>query len=72
MNAEVISYSRVQGLFAGIDISGGVLKPDEAANRNLYGRDRSARTVLTDSTKVPVAAQPFMAALQRRYVIAAR
>ena len=71
MNAEVISYSRAQGLFAGIDISGGVLKPDEDANRNLYGRDRSARTVLTDGTKVPVAAQPFITAL-RQYAIASR
>src|SRR5712691_3818918 len=34
LKAEMISYSRAQGLFAGIDLSGGVLRPDEDANRN--------------------------------------
>src|SRR5207245_6310120 len=36
MSAQILSYSRAQGLFAGIDISGGVLKPDNDANRELY------------------------------------
>ena len=72
MNAEVISYSRAQGLFAGIDISGGVLKPDEDANRNLYGRDRSARAVLTDGTKAPAATQAFITALRRQYALSTR
>ena len=39
MNAEIVSYSRAQGLFAGIDLSGGVLKADMDANRDLYGRE---------------------------------
>src|SRR6267378_6065110 len=39
MGAEILSYSRTQGLFAGINLSGGVLRPDNDDNRDLYGKD---------------------------------
>jgi len=65
MNAEVLSYSRAQGLFAGIDISGGVLRPDNDANRDLYGHDVSAREVLSDGRKAPESTRAFMSALRR-------
>jgi lipid-binding SYLF domain-containing protein len=65
MNAEILSYSRAQGLFAGIDVSGGVLRPDVDANRDLYGHEVSARTVLSDGRKAPEATEPFMTALRR-------
>src|SRR6202140_2766288 len=39
MNAEMLSYSRSQGLFAGIDLSGGVLQPDKEALAHAYGPD---------------------------------
>jgi len=42
LKAEIVSYSRSQGLFAGIDVSGGALKADTDANRDLYGRAVSA------------------------------
>src|SRR5262249_30907400 len=38
LHAQILSYSRTKGLFAGIDLSGGVLRPDESANRGVYGR----------------------------------
>lgn len=64
MYAEILSYSRTRGLFAGVDLSGGVVRPDEDANQNLYGRDVSARAVLMQGARVaPPAAGPFMAAL---------
>jgi lipid-binding SYLF domain-containing protein len=63
MSAEIVSYSRAQGLFAGIDLSGGVLKADADANRDLYGQRLSARQVLTDGTKPPAETQAFMRAL---------
>jgi lipid-binding SYLF domain-containing protein len=37
LHAQILSYSRSKGLFAGIDLSGGVLRPDESANREAYG-----------------------------------
>jgi lipid-binding SYLF domain-containing protein len=65
MQAEILSYSRAQGLFAGIDISGGVLRPDGDANRALYGHEVSARAILGGDTKPPDVTRPFMAALRR-------
>ena len=66
MNAEILSYSRAQGLFAGINLSGGVLRPDGDDNEEAYGRKVTASTVLTGSTAAPAATAPFMKALQRK------
>jgi len=65
LNAEIVSYSRTQGLFAGIDLSGGVLKADPDANRELYEHEISARQILSDGTKAPVATSAFMRSLRR-------
>ncbi len=46
LTAEVLSYSRSRGLFAGIDISGGVLRPDEDANAGVFGAGATPRTIL--------------------------
>lgn len=67
MKAEILSYSRAQGLFAGIDLSGGVVKSDNDDNHDLYGKDVSARHVLMDKmTSAPPATSPFMNALRRQ------
>jgi lipid-binding SYLF domain-containing protein len=67
MKAEILSYSRTQGLFAGINLSGGVVKPDDDDNTDLYGSGTSAATVVTSaSTTPPAVTQPFMAALARK------
>ena len=67
MNSEILSYSRTQGLFAGINLSGGVLKPDQDDNTDLYGRKVSPTEVLTGSTfKAPAAVAAFMKALVRK------
>ncbi len=67
MNSEILSYSRAQGLFAGINLSGGVLKADSDDNTELYGRKISAADVLTGGTvKAPAAVQAFMKALVRK------
>jgi lipid-binding SYLF domain-containing protein len=69
LKAEILSYSRSKGLFAGIDISGGVLKPDKDHNADLYGKEVDARTVvLTGNVATPAAARPFMDALNREAV----
>jgi lipid-binding SYLF domain-containing protein len=65
MNAEMLSYSRAQGLFAGVDLSGGVLRPDPQANARAYGANVTARDIVSDTQRVavPVAAQSFVRAL---------
>jgi len=66
MKAEILSYSRAQGLFAGINLSGGVVKPDTDANTDLYGPNvTAADVVIGNNIKVPEAAASFMAALRR-------
>jgi lipid-binding SYLF domain-containing protein len=66
MNAEILSYSRTQGLFAGVNLSGGVVRPDKEDNHDLYGKDVSPQVVLTGrAVMVPAAAEPFMSALRR-------
>lgn len=64
LTAEILSYARAQGLFAGIDISGGVLRPDEDANKAAYGGDASPRTILASrEISAPTQASAFLAAL---------
>ena len=67
MNSEILSYSRAQGLFAGINLSGGVLKADNGDNTDLYGRKVSAADVLLGGVvKAPAAVDAFMRALVRK------
>lgn len=66
MKAEILSYSRAQGLFAGINLSGGVVRPDEDGNKDLYGPDANVANVVTSTTvKAPGDTDPFMTALRR-------
>jgi lipid-binding SYLF domain-containing protein len=65
MKAEILSYSRAQGLFAGINLSGGVLRPDSDDNEDVYGKNVTPAAVLTGNTAPPAATQPFMNALRR-------
>jgi lipid-binding SYLF domain-containing protein len=65
MNAEMLSYSRSRGLFAGISLQGATLRPDGETNRELYGRDATNREILTGDFKTPEAARRFEHALHR-------
>jgi SH3 domain-containing YSC84-like protein 1 len=67
MTAEILSYSRAKGLFAGIDISGGTLRPDESKNQRAYGPTANARAIALGlaPVTVPVEAQAFLNALRR-------
>ena len=67
MKAEILSYSRTQGLFAGVNLSGGVVKPDEDDNQMLYGPDVATRdVVMADTVQAPAVTEPFMAQLKRK------
>jgi lipid-binding SYLF domain-containing protein len=64
LTAEILSYSRSKGLFAGIDLSGGVLRPDEDANRTIYGRNATPQTILASrAVSAPPEAAAFLRAL---------
>ncbi|MBI1982923.1 MAG: lipid-binding SYLF domain-containing protein [Acidobacteria bacterium] len=65
LRAEILSYSRSRGLFAGISLEGSTLRPDNAANQDLYARKLSApQIVLADEVKIPEAARPLINLLQ--------
>jgi len=67
LSAEMLSYSRAKGLFAGIDLSGGSLNPDSSRNERAYGPNASARAIAlgTTSVKMSTEAQAFINALGR-------
>ncbi len=59
--AEILTYARSRGLFAGISLEGAVLKPDTEANESLYGREVNARALLIDgNVSIPEPAQRFI------------
>ncbi len=65
MHAQMLSYSRSRGLFAGISLEGATMRPDDDTNRELYGRRIKNRQILTGSVKTPAAAEKFRHALTR-------
>jgi lipid-binding SYLF domain-containing protein len=65
MNAEILSYSRSQGLFAGIALDGATIRTDGETNRALYGHDTTNHEILTGDFKTPAMAARFEAALNR-------
>ena len=65
MKAEILSYSRTQGLFAGINVSGGVVKPDTDNNTDLYGNTSASDVIISGKVSPPTVTEPFMAALKR-------
>ena len=68
MTAGILSYSRSQGLFAGVDVSGGILAPDKESNAEVYGRAITAREILLEHrVSAPASAASFMSALQEEF-----
>ena len=67
MKAEVLSYSRSRGLFAGISLEGSTLRSDGRANRKLYGRALSAKNIVRQGeARVPASGQTMIALLNRQ------
>jgi lipid-binding SYLF domain-containing protein len=66
MRAEILSYSRARGLFAGISLAGSTLRPDNGANKNLYGREVSAKSIVFNkAVPVPDCAKGLLATLRK-------
>jgi len=65
MRAEILSYSRARGAFAGVSLDGSTLHPDGEANRKLYGNSANAAKIITESEfAAPNSAHDLIAALQ--------
>ncbi len=66
MQAEMLTYSRSRGLFAGVSLEGSTLRPDNDANALVYGSSIPAKDFLTGKVAVPSAAKPMIDLLNRR------
>ena len=66
MRAEILSYSRTRGLFGGISLDGVSLRPDNDATEQVYGRKRSARSIVTGkNVAVPASGRQLVDVLQK-------
>jgi lipid-binding SYLF domain-containing protein len=65
LHAEILSYSRARGLFAGVSLEGATLRPDDDANKDLYGKPMSNRDVVLGSVPAPSTAARLIAELNR-------
>lgn len=67
MNAEILSYSRNKGLFAGISLEGSTLRSDGSANEKLYGRKLTAKEIIVEhKVGVPACARQLVSMLQSK------
>jgi lipid-binding SYLF domain-containing protein len=67
LRAEILSYSRARGVFAGISLEGSTVRPDGDANERIYGKKIPAKDiVLRDAVPVPPSAQQMTAILNAR------
>jgi SH3 domain-containing YSC84-like protein 1 len=65
MRAEILTYSRARGVFAGIDLNGSVISQDKDETRVLYGKYVSFANILNGKVRPPEAAEPFLAAVRK-------
>ena len=67
MRAEILSYSRSRGLFAGVSLEGSTLRSDGSANKNLYGRELTAREIVhAGAAKTPAAGRALVDLLNKK------
>jgi lipid-binding SYLF domain-containing protein len=67
MRAELLSYSRARGLFAGVSLEGTSLRPDDDGNRAVYGRKLTARAIVSGTTvvNIPQSGRHFVDVLEK-------
>ena len=66
LKAEILSYSRAQGLFAGVSLEGSTLRSDDGANKTLYGKELSAKEIVREGRVPPPASARRLLALLNR------
>jgi lipid-binding SYLF domain-containing protein len=64
MNAEILTYSRAKGVFAGLTLNGASVRTDEDSMKSIYGPDVTSRAVLAGKVPAPPEAHPFLAAVR--------
>jgi SH3 domain-containing YSC84-like protein 1 len=65
MHAEILSYSRARGVFAGISLEGATLRPDHEADRKIYGREFTPQQILNGEIPPPAAVKPLVTTLSK-------
>jgi len=68
LHAEILSYSRSRGSFAGLSLQGATLRPDQDENKKLYGKEMNNKEILNGAMSVPPAARVLTSALNRASV----
>ena len=66
MSAEMLSYSRAQGVFAGVSLTGTSLGPDSGANEKIYGKKVTGEEIFAGSVKAPASAGQLLSTLQEK------
>ena len=66
LNAEILSYSRSKGIFAGVNLDGTVVQADKSGDQAMYGHDVNRHDILHGEVPVPEAAQPLVHELSER------
>ena len=65
MKAQILSWSRAQGVFAGVSLEGSTLRSDDGGNKSLYGKELSAKEIVREGkVKTPAAGQSLVGLLQ--------
>ncbi|PYQ43048.1 MAG: hypothetical protein DMG99_07460 [Acidobacteria bacterium] len=72
MRAQVLTYSRARGVFAGVSLNGAVVKQDKDSTRDFYGHMVTFKAALTGEVDPPAAANPFLSSLAKRAQEAAK
>ena len=65
MRAEVLTYSRARGVFAGLELNGAVIKQDDDDTRILYGKEVPFKDILTGQVRAPEGSERFLAAVRK-------
>jgi lipid-binding SYLF domain-containing protein len=60
LKAEILSYSRAKGVFAGVSLDGAVMQADKSGDKAMYGDDVNRREILNGKVAVPASAQPLL------------
>ncbi|HYR74376.1 MAG TPA: lipid-binding SYLF domain-containing protein [Pyrinomonadaceae bacterium] len=65
LHAEILTYSRSRGLFAGVSLEGATLRPDDDANKDMYGKPMSNKDIVLGNVTAPATAARLIAELNR-------